>query len=834
VARNGLSLAKHFCSGVEAVVMLKKGQHIFLLLFAGVFLVGARGVSAQSESPSYNRDIRSVLSGKCFKCHGPDANAREADLRLDRREDAVDFGSIVPGEPSESSLIERVTSADPDLRMPPKGEPLTPEQISNLIAWIKNGAKYEQHWSYIKPASPNLPQVRNKSWPANEIDFFTLKRIEQAERSPSRRAEPAVLLRRLYLDLIGLPPSVAEVEAFEADPTSENYEAHVDRLLASKHFGEKWAVHWLDLARYANSNGYQHDDLRNIWPYRDWVIQALNDDMPFDQFTVEQLAGDLLLEPTTSQLVATGFHRNVPTNFSGGAKVPEVRANVLHDRVSTTGIVWLGMTLECAQCHDHKFDPVSQREYYQLYAFFNQAVPEVAMKGEKMFKKVFTGREIPVYASEKEHRRADEIHRLLADEELQLEETKAVARSSQVEWEQQFLKDNRARGISWEQFPYNLRGGDKFLKKDLSERTQDAKDRIDTLLLFDHPATGPHVKRIYQLQQELKLVAPLCMVMQDAKQVVPSNILIRGDYTSLGERIEPGTPAILHDFDESLPRNRLGLARWLVDPKNPLTSRVAVNRIWGEIFGHGLVATPEDFGMQGEPPTHPKLLDWLAVDFVQQGWSVKRLIKTMLMSATYQQTSRASDHEIYSDNLLYTRGSRFRLSAELIRDNLLAISGLLSRKVGGPPVYPKQPSGLWEEIAGATETKYPTSTADDRYRRGIYTVWRRGNPYPSMITFDATGRSTCVVQRDRSNTPLQALTLLNDPVYVEMATAFASIIESLNGSERDKITRAFRQTLARRPTDEELDVLLGVYQKKHSWFAVAQVLLNLDEAINKP
>ncbi len=862
-------------------------------LFAVAFFVGAREVSAQPESLSYNRDIRPILSGKCFKCHGPDAGAREADLRFDRREDAIDFAAIVPGEPDESSLIERVTSSDPDLRMPPEGEPLSLKEIGKLAAWIRDGAKYERHWSYIKPALPVLPQVRNESWPANEIDFFILARIEAKGRSrktsgasggdarilaalatatlePSPRAEPAVLLRRLHLDLIGLPPSVAEVEAFEADPSVKNYEAQVDRLLHSKHFGEKWATYWLDLARYADSNGYQHDDLRNIWPYRDWVIRALNDDMPFDQFTVEQLAGDLLPDPSTEQLVATGFHRNVPTNFSGGAKVPEVRANVIHDRVSTTGTAWLGMTLGCAQCHDHKFDPVTQREYYQLYAFFNQAAPEVAMKGEKMFKKVFTGREIPVYASDADRRRADEIRRLLVHEEQQLEDTKAIARADQANWERQFIRSKRGATIPWEQFPYNLRNGDRYLAQDPTKRTPDAKNRIDTLLLYDHSATGPHVKRLYRLRQELKRVAPLTMVMQNAEQPPTSHIFIRGDYTSLGEPVEPGAPAVLHDFDVSLPRNRLGLARWLVDPDNPLTSRVAVNRIWAEIFGRGLVATPEDFGLQGEPPTHPALLDWLAVDFVGQGWSVKRLIKTMVLSSMYQQTSRVSLHEggrvssrsrktsggdpkdlqhsidgespnscpsgdeVDSENRLYWRGPRFRLSAELIRDHLLAVSGLLSHEVGGPPVYPRQPSGLWKEIVGATETRYPTSSGDDRYRRGIYTVWRRGNPYPSMITFDATGRSTCIVRRDRSNTPLQALTLLNDPVFVEMAAAFASVMESWNGGDRDKVTRAFRRTLARRPNENELEILLGVYRQRESWFAVAQVLLNLDEAINKP
>ncbi len=424
-----------------------KGAYTFkfrlaLLSLLGLALLALNLPKAQADPVDFNRDIRPLLSGKCFACHGPDAAAREADLRLDRRDVAIDYGAIVPGKIDESSLVERVLSDDPDIQMPPKGERLSADDVAKLKAWIEDGAKYDEHWAYQRPTSPARPVVRDESWATSEIDFYILRKIEQVGLTPSPKAEPAVLLRRLYLDLIGMPPSVEEVEAFEANSSRENYEAHVDRLLKSKHFGEKWATGWLDLARYADSNGYQHDDLRTMWPYRDWVINALNDDMPFDQFTIEQLAGDLLPDPSNSQLIATGFHRNVPANFSGGTKVEEIRANILHDRVATTGTVWLGMTFECCQCHDHKFDALSQREYYQLYAYFNQAIPEVAQKGEGMFKKLFIGREVLVAASETEERRAEEARAELDVLQMQLNKLEKAVRAKQSQPTPNKLDDN--------------------------------------------------------------------------------------------------------------------------------------------------------------------------------------------------------------------------------------------------------------------------------------------------------------------------------------------------------------------------------------------------------
>ncbi len=912
--------------------------HAFV--YFAILSPGANAFTQTSAEYDFNRDIRPVLSEKCFHCHGPDAAGREADLRLDKRDEAIDYGAIVPGEPSESGLIYRISTDDPDERMPPKGKPLSAKQIENLTAWIKDGAPYEKHWSFQPPKHPAQPAVQDQSWPAGELDYFVLNRIERAGLKPSPSAEPAVLLRRLYLDLIGLPPSIEEVKAFEADPSRRNYETQVDRLLKSKHFGEKWAAGWLDLARYADSNGYQHDDLRTMWPYRDWVIKALNDDMPFDRFTTEQLAGDLLPNPSTSQLVATGFHRNVPANFSGGSKVPEVRANILHDRVATTGAVWLGLTLECCQCHDHKFDAISQQEYYQFYAYFNQAIPEVAQQGEGMFRKLFVGREVIAHASEADRRQALKLRQTLAaeekvlaseNEELSTRSEIAIFDFEKVDPAATNSTSHPATTEAVEDVPENggklaaktvVKSGAKksffgtgfsLPARDLSDVTEiefwiktDINGQFNLQIhnegqqasVFGFSTTGvergtwmqvkapvvsfkvppwskgavewskvekfqvtafgngpyagkyimldnvvgvmssqrrSRVKRIKRLREQLAELETSAMVMQDSDQGQPTHIMIRGDYATPGDRVEPGTISALHRPAPDLPRNRLGLAKWLVAPENPLTSRVTVNRIWAEIMGRGIVSTPDDFGMQGDAPSHPELLDWLAVRFVEEDWSVKKLIKAIVMSSTYQQTSSPTDEILQADpqNELYAHGPRFRLSSELVRDSLLKVSGLLSAKIGGPVVYPRQPVGLWKEIAGADAKNYPTSLDEDRYRRGIYTVWRRGNPYPSMVTFDSPDRSKCTAKRDRSNTPLQALTLLNDPVYVEMAVEFASVIENWSGSDREKVIQAFRQAVARQPSDEEVQILLELRTARQSWFPVAQALMNLDEAITK-
>lgn len=818
--------------------------------------------------------------------------------------------------------------------MPPKGKALAPDQIEKLSAWIADGAPYEEHWAYVPPAEVSIPED------THPIDHFVLKRLEEAGLQASPAAEPAVLLRRLYLDLLGLVPSVEDVRAFEANPTPENYEAQIDRLLESEHFGEKWAAGWLDLARFADSNGYQHDDLRTMWPYRDWVIRAFNDDMPFDQFTIEQLAGDLLPDPTTEQLVATGFNRNVPTNFSGGTKVDEVRANVLHDRVATMGAVWLGLTLECAQCHDHKFDAVSQKDYFQLYAYFNQAIPEIAQKDVDMFKKYFIGQEVAVYLSDAHRKEAEELRQALAQLEKEGSQAKGEAATRKelviLEFEKAKpgIKNNTTHPAETSMVKDAPEGGGQFASKtlvkpgvrgaffgtgyafpvqDLSEiaavtfwiktdmasrfnlqihdrgngisvfgfnvdefalgswtrivapktsftKPQFSKQEVDwkrvsKIQLTAH-GSGPYAKNYITLDQfvglpaseeskrlleterlraELASLETSTMVMRDAAKPVATHLMIRGDYTQPGEAVEPGVVSALHPLDPSLPKNRLGLARWLVEPENPLTGRVTVNRIWGELFGRGLVTTPEDFGMQGEAPTHPHLLDWLALEFVRRGWSTKQLIKTILMSKTYRQSSAVTAEKIAKDpaNRWLARGPRFRLSAELIRDNLLSVSDQLSKKIGGPSVYPLQPDGLWDEISGADVKVYPTSEGEDRYRRGLYTALRRGNPNPMILNFDGSNRSVCTVSRDRSNTPVQALNLLNDPTYVEAAHAFADWIENIHGDEEEKAKAAFRRAVSRQPSGAEVETLLALYRKHGSWFSVAQVILNLDETITK-
>lgn len=787
-----------------------------------------------AEDVNFSRDIRPILSDRCFKCHGPDEGSREADLRLDQRQDAVDSEAIVPGAPDESSLFDRITSDDPDLRMPPDDDPLTERQIQALRSWIRAGAEYEQHWAYTKPKAVAPPQI-NRDWPrTNPIDNFVQVRLSEKGLQPSPPAEPAVLLRRMSLDLVGLPPTIEQIMAFEQDPSDKNYEAAVDRLLESKHFGEKWALHWLDLARYADSNGYQHDDLRTMWPYRDWVINALNRDLPFDEFTIKQLAGDLLPGASRDQLIATGFHRNVPTNFSGGSKVNEVRADVLHDRVSTTGQVWLGMTMECCQCHDHKFDPVSQVDYYKFYAYFNQAVQEFSTEGPGMFRKKFIGAELPVLTTPENATQVKAITRQIELEAAALENAKPYALAVQDAWEKEFLASGREASIPRDR--RELLAGLHVLETTaLDKRSKEEQFMVRALLFYDHRFTGPYEKAIDRLKQARDKFVTRTMVMKDAPRPIVTHVFLRGNYMTPGRRVEAGVPDVLHPIDPDLPTSRLGLARWLVHPDNPLTARVTVNRLWAEIFGQGIVTTPEDFGLQSAPPTHPVLLDWLALEFVRQDWSMKRIIKTIVMSSTYRQTAAVPAAMIAKDlsNKWLSRGPRFRLAGELIRDNVLAISGLLSRTIGGPSDYPPQPEGLWKEISGADIKVYLTSTGEDRYRRGLYTFLRRGNPHPMLLNFDGSNRSACVIKRDRSNTPVQALCLLNGPTFLEAAHAFADWIEEADGTDADKIISAFRRPVARKPSEAEVAALLTLYRKHGDWFGVAQVILNLDETMTK-
>ena len=786
----------------------------------------------------FTRDIRPILSERCFRCHGPDEAARAGGLRLDAYATAVEERggkrAIAPGAPAASELIARIKSDDPSLRMPLGGDRLGDEQVALLEEWIAAGAEYKRHWAYEKPERPQPPPVSTVGWARNPIDRFILNQLDATGLEPSAEAEPAILMRRLYLDLVGIPPSPEQVDDFLAKPSEEAYLATVGELLESPRYGEHWARHWLDLARYADSNGYQHDDLREIWPYRDWVIRAFNDDMPFDRFTIEQLAGDLLVEPTLEQLVATGFNRNTPMNGSGGSKIDEVRNAMLVDRVNTTATVWLGTTLGCAQCHTHKHDPFTIEEYYRFYAYFDQGVDETVLRGDGNTRKYYVGAQIELPISPARRSRYAAVKAQHEFLEMVTNQAEFEAIADLPKWAEQQL-ENR-------DLPPLVRSA---LAKPRAERTESDDNAIRDAFLRTRSEVVERRKELGQLAERMRTLAPTTtLIMADKRDPVRSYLLKRGQIGNRDEAVEPGVPAALHALDPALPASRLGLAKWIVSPENPLTARVTVNRLWAEVFGRGLVASAEDFGRQGDAPTHPGLLDWLAVEFVESGWSVKNIVRLIVTSSTYRQSSRrsAESQERDPENTLYARGPRFRLSAEAIRDSLLAASGVLSTKMGGPPVYPPQPKGLWKEISSVEDPNYPTSQAADRYRRGIYTILRRGAPYPSFTTFDAPPRATCNAMRARTNSPLQALTLLNDPAYVEIAAALAKrVMDMTAASDQDRLAYAFQRCVTRRPTKvelQELDHLLNAFRETSedesaAWVSLARVLLNLDEAITK-
>ncbi len=715
------------------------------------------------------------------------------------------------------------------------------------------------HWAYVKPTRPALSAVKDRNWPRNAIDVFVLARLEKAGLAPSSEADRVRLLRRVSLDLIGLPPTIEEVDAFVNDARPNAYERVVDRLLASPHYGERWARHWLDLARYADSNGFQRDGFRTVWPYRDWVVRAFNEGLPFDRFTVEQLAGDLLPNATGAQQIATGFNRCTTVNVEAGVDQEEDRVNAVFDRVNTTATVWLGTTMICAQCHNHKYDPFTQRDYYRLFAFFNNTPAETVSKLGAA--REFVGPTLALPATPEQEERRVQVERVRDDVRRELAKLVATFASGQAAWEKQQLAD---KGLL-ERLPPALR---KILA--LPEGKRNKKQQQD---LADHyadlqPGVKPLRQRLGQLEQELQALAPArTLVMVELATPRATHVLNRGNFLNPGARVTPGVPSVLPSLRDAKPQaaNRLDLARWLVDPDNPLTARVTVNRWWAELFGRGLVATLEDFGTQGERPTHPELLDWLATEFVRSGWSMKAMHRLMVTSATYRQSARLTLElrQKDPDNKLYGRGPRLRLDAETLRDNALVVSGLLSRRLGGPPVFPPQPAGIWT-VTGVVDNTYRTSAGADRYRRGLYTIWRRSSPYPSFVAFDAPDRASCVVKRPRTNTPLQALTLMNDPVYVEAAVALAARIlrEQPAPEVRPRLVHGFRLCLARSPSEVELGILARIHQRAltryqddptaaralvagwpgaqtsdaaelAAWSHVATVLLNLDEMITK-
>jgi hypothetical protein len=1068
----------------------------------------------QEKPLDFNRDIRPILSDTCFACHGPEEEGRQGNLRLDLKEgafaDRSEYRIIVPGNSAASRLYQRISATDKTSRMPPpwSGRTLTAKQIELIREWIDQGASWQSHWAFDPPKRSALPEVKDQAWPKNPIDNFTLSRLEAEGLKPSPEADKATVLRRVSFDLIGLPPTPAEVDSFLADHSPDAYEKRVDQLLNSPHYGERMTMQWLDLARYSDTHGYHIDSLREMWPWRDWVINAFNRNMPFTEFTIDQLAGDLLPNATAEQKIASGFNRNNMINFEGGAIPEEYHVEYIVDRASTTATTWLGLTMGCARCHDHKYDPIKQKDFYRFFAFFN-TVPERGLDG-------YEGNADPVLQlpTPEQKRRVDELNQQIASVLAAMPEKEMLALRN--EWQKTrlaslpeppsdglityyslnsdlsdaFSKHNGklVRGeVLYEDGPtgkaaefsgetevslgqagdfdehepfslgvwadvYGLKRSVVLQKRDASEhwagyqlgfddvaytgrhqrnlrvvarfagrwpdnaievRTKDrvpmngshhvivnydgsgkatglkiyvdgkpwdteiVKDtlsgtfrtsasleignkntgglfqgrlgdlRIYTRTLRDTEAENlavhfparvlltelEHVpaKEIATLQREkapeeadigelakaeskeqrqarlekqhqsrlteyfLKHDAPekysqlysgladlrkerekveksitTTMVMAEMSKPRDTFILGRGQYDNKGDRVTPGVPTFLPPMSRDMPPNRLGLAKWILDGSNPLTARVAVNQYWQQYFGTGIVKTAEDFGSQGEPPSHPELLDWLATEFVRSGWDIKAMQRLIVTSATYRQSSVASRELIERDpeNRLLARGPRFRLPAEIIRDNALAISGLLNDKIGGPSVYPYQPKGLWEEMAfgeGYSGQSYTTASGLDLYRRGMYTVWKRTVPPPSLTLFDAPDREKCTARRAVTNTPLQALVLLNDPTYVEASRALAErTLRSGGKSDQARIDLAFKLATARTPDPQERTLLLELLKEFRlsyahdaadaskllsvggakadsslpprelaAWTTVASMILNLDETVTK-
>ncbi|MGP0068866.1 MAG: DUF1553 domain-containing protein [Isosphaeraceae bacterium] len=1029
-----------------------------MTLAAGLSVCSVAVGAEPSRNVDFNFQVRPILSDKCFKCHGPDARNRKADLRLDTREGA--FGetpsgarAVVPGNLGESELYRRITDEDESMRMPPKslGRTLSAEEIDILKRWIAQGADWKGHWSFLPPVAAPVPTVKDPAWSRNPIDRFVLARLEAEGRAPTPEADRERLIRRVTYDMTGLPPTLPEIDAFLADRLPGAYERLVDRLLASPRFGERMAVDWLDLARYADTYGYQADVYRAMWPWRDWVIRAFNENLPYDRFVTWQLAGDLLPAPTRTQILATAFNRHHRQTNEGGSIEEEFRVEYVADRTNTFAAAFLGLTLECARCHSHKYDPIAQKEYYQLfgffanvdesglYAHFTDAVPTptLLLTSDEQDRRI-AAVEARIRAAEADLGRVAERRRsefetwlrgpkgggepklagLIGDFPLEAIDGGKVAnradagKPGQTAENPEVVEGRVGRGLklsgennvtlplgNFDRYdPFSLalwiktpdykdravivhrsmawtdagsRGyqlliedgklsvglihfwpGDAIgirarepvpidrwthvaIAYDGSSRAaglalyvdgrrvdcevvrdhltknftgggndhltvgQRFRDRgfknglVDEIKVFDRaltpleaaqlfdgkalaqtiervkqdplagngkepPATSPNQEtfgrapgrgqetraqrtqraelfayylanidteywdRLAELgairKERSGLVDPVAEIAVMRERPRPTYVLKRGAYDAPGERVEPGTPAALSPFDASWPRNRLGLARWLTDPKHPLTARVAVNRWWQSFFGRGIVATPEDFGSQGQLPSHPELLDWLSRTFIDSGWDVKQLVRTIVTSATYRQSSDMSADLVAKDpeNVLLARGPRFRLSAELIRDGALASGGLLVETIGGPSVKPYQPPGLWEEKSGAT---YRRDVGPGSHRRSLYTFWKRTAPPPSMLTFDATTREVCAVKRQTTATPLQALVLLNDPQFVEAARGLAQRAMTGGGSSLDdRVSFVFRTLTGRRPGPRELATLEGLYRDQYDEF----------------
>jgi hypothetical protein len=816
---------------------------------------------------SFNRDIRPILSDNCFFCHGPDATHRQADLRLDQREGAVAAKAIVPGKPAESGIVARIRSTAPDEVMPPPDshKRLDDRKKDLLVRWIEAGAEYEPHWSYVPPVRPAAPPG-----PA-AIDHLVQARLAEKGLAPAAEADRRTLIRRLSFDLVGLPPTPEEVAAFEQDTAPDAYDRLVARLLASPHYGERMAVGWLDVVRFADTIGYHSDTPRNVWPYRDWVIRSFNDNKRFDRFTLEQLAGDLLPDATQETRVGSAFNRLLLSTEEGGAQPKDYESRMLTDRVRAVGAVWLGQTTGCAQCHDHKFDPFTLRDFYALGAFFADIQEPILGRREDGM----------VVATPEEHATLASLDATLADAKKKFDAILPQLDAAQRQWE----ADVVAYGVTLPELAADAKAAEPeknaarqaaaALTKEEGARNGTEKNAVRDYFRGRATKLFAAERQAFAAAEKARgdFYGPLakCLVSVHAATPRTVRILPRGNWMDeSGAVVKPALPGYLPrpavataDRDP----DRLDLARWLVSRDNPLTARVVINRFWKQFFGAGLSRVLDDLGAQGEPPANPELLDWLACEFIDSGWDVKHLVRTIVSSATYRMASTAPPAVLAADpdNRLLARQSAWRLDAELVRDAALATSGLLVPAVGGPSAKPYQPEGYWENLNFPTRV-YPNDTGPDQYRRGLYTWWQRSFLHPSMLAFDAPSREECCAERSRSNIPQQALVLLNDPSYVEAARALAARILAEGGTAADaRVAWAWRRVLGRLPRVEELQTALPLVQghlehyrrepaaadelvktgqapvpagvdraELAAWTHLARVLLNLHETITRP
>ena len=878
--------------------------------------------SCKEEKIDFNAQVRPILNKNCISCHG--GVKQSGGFGLIFRENALQETKngkigIVPGHAEKSEMIARITHSDPEMRMPLEKEPLTKEEIDILTKWIDQGAVWQDHWAYLKPEEPEIPATQS-GWVKNEIDHFILNKIEENDLSPSEEANKYDLVRRIYLDLTGLPPGQEQIDEFVNDKSEEAYENLVDKLLASPRYGEHWASMWLDLARFADSKGYEKDGGRQIWKYRDWVIKAFNDDMPFDQFTIDQLAGDLLPDPSINQLIATAFHRNTLNNDEGGTDNEEYRIASVIDRVNTTWEVWQSTTISCVQCHSHPYDPILMKEYYSSFAFFNNTSDWDVPSEQPLLKELEEEDEAQLDEIKKWIERRSTVSEsgkwekflLVGEPKLRPEdfdEVENVVHYNRAGQDHMQVFDEsyvKIKGVPLQDVDriylnYNQSGkykGSLLIRADslsgpvigktalretdgftnipvkvdhrsamadlyfqFKSESADYFGAIDGFLLGKKlpGEQNAEYQRVYQEIDEM-LNAPFkhstpVMIEKPKTHSRQTHVFVRGNWLVQGDEVSPGIPK-LFEGEKMAFNNRLDLAKWLVSDENPLTGRVIVNRFWAKLFGKGLVTTVEDFGTLGDHPSHPKLLDWLALRFSGEwNWGMKKLLKTIVMSATYRQSSKvtAVAMENDPDNKWLSRSPRVRLSAEQIRDQALAVSGLLSDKMYGPSVMPMQPEGVWTVVY--SNARWSTSEGEDAYRRGLYTYTRRSSPYPSFITFDAAGREFCLSRRINTNTPLQALVTLNDPVYFEAARNLAQQILPVKGGKKTKVAMAYNKVMGKMPGPEKTNILIRLLEETEAYYqeneeeayeltksenqelatltVMANALMNMDEFIVK-